>query len=665
LDDRKLLLDLGAILALGLDNCRLYEAERQRAQKMQALARLKGDFLMTASHELRTPLTSIRTAGEMLLEEEERQDHGGPRTRLARSIVKGASRLTALVTDMVDVSRQGDPVALLDREPIGVGDVVSNAVAQVQPLVESKGQTLDVDLPSGGRPQVLVDRRRFEQVLVNLLSNAHRYTSSGERIALDVQEKGEEVIISVCDSGPGIPEEEREVIFEPFYRGPRGGLGLGLAIARSLAELHGGSLWLEESSAQGSTFRIAIPLLLHLLLSDYRNFHRLELSLPTGPSLFLGDNAQGKTNLLEAVYLLATMRHARASSEAQLIRWQILSASSGQAPAEPSAAARIVGQAESQVGPVKVEVAIALRPGSGSTLASKVVRVNGLSRRLAEAVGQMAAVLFSADDLDLVRGPPSLRRRYLDLTVAQVDRAYIGARQRYDKVLIQRNHLLRRLREGLARPQELDFWNQGLVRDGAYIFWARTRALTVLADLAASIYLDLAPGEELGLAYQPALSARLAPRLGEGEAPSLGEAEPPAIAQVFAEAQRRSLEQEVAAGMTLLGPHRDDVAFNLGGRVAAGFASRAQQRTIALALRMAEARYVALRRGEPPILLLDDVLSEMDSRRRRRVLNAIADYEQVLITATDTDGFPRPFLARAALYRVDQGTVAAADPISG
>ncbi|MFQ6019150.1 MAG: DNA replication/repair protein RecF [Dehalococcoidia bacterium] len=398
--------------------------------------------------------------------------------------------------------------------------------------------------------------------------------------------------------------------------------------------------------------------LVRLSLADYRNFHRLELDLPGGSSLFLGDNAQGKTNLLEAVYLLATMRHPRAGSDARLIRWQ--------AVGQPLASARVATEAETLAGLLKVEAAIVARQSAGSggergnpgLLATKVVRVNGVPKRLADAVGQLTAVLFSPEDLDLIGGPPALRRRYLDITVSQVDRAYVGARQRYEKVLGQRNHLLRRLRERLARPDEITFWNDELVRDGSYIFWARARAVAAVGRLAASLHAELSSGESLRLTYQPCLG-----RLHlEDEAPALAEADPGAIADLFAQAQRRHLEREIAAGMTLLGPHRDDLLFLLGDVPAAGFASRAQQRTIALSLRLAEARYLAAERGEPPVLLLDDVLSEMDARRRRSLLDALAGYEQVLITATDVEPFSAAFLERASIYGVAGDSVSAGQP---
>lgn len=380
--------------------------------------------------------------------------------------------------------------------------------------------------------------------------------------------------------------------------------------------------------------------LLRLQLTDFRNFSRLDLALGPGPSVFVGDNAQGKTNLLEAVYLLATMRARRAAAEADLIRRE--------GAGEPMPLARVVGQVETRQGALKVEVGIIGRPGPGGLLASKVARVNGIPRRLSDALGQMTAVLFTAEDMEILTGPPALRRRYLDVTLTQVDRPYLAARQRFERVLLQRNHLLKRIREGLARPDELSFWDEELARDGGHIFYARAAALGELGRLAGDAHAPLAPGEELRIAYRPRL---------EVPPEALAEGGPQGAAHAYGEALRRGLQRDIAAGMTLLGPHRDDVDFSLGGAPAAGYASRAQQRTIALAFRLAEARFLYLRRGEPPVLLLDDVLSEMDTGRRRSVVEAIADYDQFLVTAAELDRFPAAFLSRAAVYSVVAGTV--------
>jgi len=352
------------------------------------------------------------------------------------------------------------------------------------------------------------------------------------------------------------------------------------------------------------------------------------------------------------------MRSPRTASDAELIRWQV----------ETLAGAplgRLVAEVEVQSGPLRLEMAVVGRSAQPSPPAreqntgghaTKTVRVNGLARRLSEAVGQLAAVLFTAHDMEMVVGPPSLRRRYLDIAISQVDSAYLRALQRYAKVLLQRNHLLKRLQDGSARRDELSFWDEQLVLEGSTIVGARALAVSSLGPLSAAAHADLSDGrEELTLLYEPHLAGAI-----EGpEAASLTREE---LAAAFGQELGRWCDREVRAGATILGPHRDDLLVRLDGVSAAAFASRAQQRTIALALRLAEARLLRERRGDSPVLLLDDVLSELDARRRSAVLAAVADYEQVIITATDLDRFSAEFLARAALFRVAEGSV---EPMAG
>jgi DNA replication and repair protein RecF len=394
-------------------------------------------------------------------------------------------------------------------------------------------------------------------------------------------------------------------------------------------------------------------------LSEYRNFPRLDLVFPRGPVVIVGGNAQGKSNLLEAVYLLSTMRSPRAGSDGELIRRQAVQ------PAGVPPVARLVAEVEGSSGPLRLEMVIVARGGdldslgarpAGVPRANKVVRVNGVAKRLADAVGQLNAVLFTAHDMEVIDGPPSLRRRYLDITISQVDPGYLRALQRYAKVLLQRNHLLKRVQEGSARREELAFWSQELAREGSYIVRARALTVVSLGHEAVAAHAALTEGqEELALVYQPQLGGAV-----DGlQAASLGQAE---LAAAFAEVIGHWSEREIGAGVSLVGPHRDDLVLHLNGVPAATFASRAQERTIALALRLAEARYLLERRGESPVLLLDDVLSELDGRRRAAVLAAIADYEQVLVTGTEMDRFLGDFLEGAALYEVAAGSL---EPMAG
>ena len=231
-----------------------------------------------------------------------------------------------------------------------------------------------------------------------------------------------------------------------------------------------------------------------LQLFDYRNFERLDIELPAKVALLVGDNAQGKTNLLEAVYLLATLRAVRAETDVQLIRRELLS--------DVLPAARVVAEVDTLGGRLKLEVAVVARDAGRGTNATKTVKVNGAPKRLADAVGRLTAVLFSADDLLMIEGSPSLRRRYIDLTLMQVDQQYSSARSRYERVLVQRNHLLKRVREGEAQAEELGFWTDELTKDGALIVQRRAAALAEIGGLAADYQRALAEGENLGVCYQ-------------------------------------------------------------------------------------------------------------------------------------------------------------------
>jgi DNA replication and repair protein RecF len=376
----------------------------------------------------------------------------------------------------------------------------------------------------------------------------------------------------------------------------------------------------------------------HLHVTDYRNLHAVDLDFPRDISLIIGDNAQGKSNLLEAVYLLATMRSTRAEVDAQLIRRDAME--------DVLPAARVVGEVSTADGPLKIEVTIVARPGKAGPIATKSVKLNGVTRRLSDATGRLIAVLFTADDLDMVVGSPSLRRRYLDMTLMQLTSRYSAARSRFERVLTQRNSLLKRIREGAATPDELEFWDEQLAADGAVILQARAAAVSQVGALAGEAHAGLAPGERLEVTYQP----RLEPAC---ELASMSADE---VKEAYARALKSGVRRDTSAGMTLQGPHRDDLALRLDDLPAAGFASRAQQRTIALSLRLAETRFLRDHRGESPVLLLDDILSEMDAARRRSVLASLGQIEQMMVTGTELDRFPEEFAAQASVISVREGS---------
>jgi DNA replication and repair protein RecF len=386
--------------------------------------------------------------------------------------------------------------------------------------------------------------------------------------------------------------------------------------------------------------------LTHLSLSNYRNYTRLELDLTSGASIFWGENAQGKTNLLEAVYLLATIRSAHAGSDADLVRWDALD--------DGLAAARVSGRARRGRTEVQVEVAVlareGVRPEPGAVpRTSKRLTVNGLPRRATDVIGQILAVLFTSQDIDLLTGPPAGRRRYLDLTLSQVDHAYLRALQRYQRVMQQRNVLLRRIGEGHARADGLASWNEEMVTQGSAITLARAAAVQELEERAAAVHGGLSDGRER-------LSIRYVPQLMEERRAGLPESIEE-LRNLYRAALTRRQAKEIAAGVSLVGPHRDELLFELDGRPAGAFGSRAQQRTVALALRLAEARFLRERAGETPVLLLDDILSELDQRRRQAVLNAVDESTQALITTAELDRFGGDFVRRGTIYSVAGGAV--------
>jgi DNA replication and repair protein RecF len=358
-----------------------------------------------------------------------------------------------------------------------------------------------------------------------------------------------------------------------------------------------------------------------LAIANYRNFARVGVQLDRGLNLFVGDNAQGKSNLLEAIYLLSTLRSSRASSDADLVRRDILQSE--------FPVARLACEVERSAGNLQLEVAIVGRTTDGSHRAGKRVRVNGVPKRASDAVGQLAAVLFTTLDIEIVAGPPLLRRRYLDMMISQVDRGYLRAMQRYAKVLQQRNSLLKRIQAREAHAGELNFWDQELAHAGGIIMQARADALGHLVPQAAFQMERLSDGlEVLQLTYRPALGG-------------LDAIDSPIDETGWTSRMLRALTnlrpREIGAGATLVGPHRDDVTVEIDRMPADSFASRAQQRTAALSMRLAEASYLRRALGDDPVVLLDDVLSELDARRRRGVLEFFDSFQQTIVTTAEPD----------------------------
>ncbi|MEO5941723.1 MAG: DNA replication/repair protein RecF [Candidatus Limnocylindrales bacterium] len=351
-------------------------------------------------------------------------------------------------------------------------------------------------------------------------------------------------------------------------------------------------------------------------IQGLRSYSALEAAFGAGPHLIVGPNAAGKTTLLEAIVLLAWGRSHRTSSDGELVRWG-------------SSLARIEGQAGGET----VEVAL-VRPSDGAA-SRKRIRVNGVPRRAAGLMGLLRTVVFAPEEMLLVVGAPGLRRAALDQLATQRSAIYGRDLAAYGRTLQQRNSLLRAIREEQAGRDELRFWDTSFLDSGGAVVAERLRLLADLAEPLARAHAEIAPEE--------ADAARLT--IGYvTNAPALpGESPREALARRLAE----TAEKEVWNGSTLVGPHRDDLVFTLEGRDLSGFASRGQQRTAILAFKLAELDLLTAQDGRPPLLLLDDVFSELDPDRRAHLVQRIAELPQAFVTTTSLDDLD-PSLVRAA-----------------
>lgn len=360
--------------------------------------------------------------------------------------------------------------------------------------------------------------------------------------------------------------------------------------------------------------------LVSLALRNYRNYARLDLELAPGLNVFLGQNAQGKTNLLESVSLLALSSSQRARRESELI--------GGLGPE-----ARVEAFAERRGRVVEMAISLVALTAAGERT-SKTIRVDGQPRRAVDLPGEVRATLFWPEDLNLVKGGPEHRRRFLNQMLVQVEKGYGRTLAGYRRVLEQRNSLLKRIGAGFEPASALDVWDEELARHGESITAARRLAISELAPLAASNQAAIGAGEMLEIAY---------------ESP-----EQPLAGQLAA-----SRTDDLRRGSTSVGPHRDDLQVRVAGNDARSFGSQGQQRSAVVSLKLAEADLVETRSGERPIILLDDVLSELDGDRRSALLSRVGDRGQVIVTSVEAEPFPAALIERSVVRCITAGEVGA------
>lgn len=398
--------------------------------------------------------------------------------------------------------------------------------------------------------------------------------------------------------------------------------------------------------------------LTHLSLTDYRNFTRLSLDVPRGMLLLVGANAQGKTSLLEAVYFLATFSAFDAESDRQTINFI--------ASRNDLAVGRIVADFQRGGKKHRLEVRLiqarAATPYETGARLHKEILLNGVKRKTSEVFGQFNAVLFLPHMLRIVDGSPEERRRYLNMALAQVIPAYADHLSAYARAVTQRNALLKQLAERGGDPNQLTFWDEQLAQHGSALIYARIHAVQTLERLAALNHHELTRrAEVLRLIYQPAFDP-LPPPKNQTVLPlnlAVDRASVPLekIQHGFLQALATRRSEDLARGITTLGPHRDEMRFLANGVDLGAYGSRGQIRTAMLALKLAEVHWMQQTTGESPVLLLDEVLAELDAERRHDLLQRLGSSEQALLTTTDLDLFAESFVRRATIWQVQAGMI--------
>ena len=396
----------------------------------------------------------------------------------------------------------------------------------------------------------------------------------------------------------------------------------------------------------------------HLSLTNFRNFARLDLDLPRRVIVLVGSNAQGKTSLLEAVYFMAAFTSFQTHADRQLVNFIAAREARKQV-----VVGRLVADYQRGKSDHRLEARLIMEPtGVNGTRLRKEVLLDGVKRSLSKVIGQFNAVVFVPQMSQILEGGPDERRRYLNLMLAQAIPSYVQTLSDYNQALSQRNALLKALSERGGNSEQLGVWDEALARLGAQIILWRIQAVQEIERLAARVHHELTRGKEvLRLGYEPAFDPLPQPegQLGlkidtpvDRSGLKLEE-----IRAGFVERLAQLRREEIARGMTTIGPHRDELRFLANSIDLGNYGSRGQIRTTLLALKMAEVNWMKERTGEWPVILLDEVMAELDLERRADLLSYLGQREQVLFTTTDLNLFTPEFARSAEIWKVQEGTV--------
>ena len=393
----------------------------------------------------------------------------------------------------------------------------------------------------------------------------------------------------------------------------------------------------------------------HLSLTNFRSLTRLDMEFPRQVVLLVGGNAQGKTSVLEAIYFLAAFTSFQTHVDRQIVNFHEAK--------NPLAVTRLV--ADYQRGKAKhhLEARLILEPtGVNGQRLRKEILLNGVKKHVSDMMGHFNAVIFVPQMSQIIEGGPDERRRYLNLALAQTVPAYARVLGEYNQALTQRNALLKLLYDRNGDANQLQVWDETLARLGAQIILWRIQAVQEIERFASRIHNELTRGTEiLRLAYEPAYDPLPKPNLQLGlklDTPIDRSAlELDEIQRGFLARLKNIRGEEIARGVTTIGPHRDDLRFIINKADVSDYGSRGQTRTTLLALKLAEVEWMKERTGEWPVILLDEVMAELDLQRRADLLSYVDKSEQVLFTTTDMNLFANEFTDTAEIWKVQDGTV--------
>lgn len=366
--------------------------------------------------------------------------------------------------------------------------------------------------------------------------------------------------------------------------------------------------------------------LTELSLTNYRNYKKTRLSFENKVNVILGENAQGKTNLMESIYVLAIAKSHRTSRDKELIKWD-------------EEYAKIEGRVQKRMSALSLELVISNK--------GKKAKVNSLEqKKLSSYIGSLNVVMFAPEDLNLVKGSPQVRRRFIDIEIGQVMPVYMHDLNQYHHILQQRNHLLKQYNRAPEKNKVmLEILTTQLVEIAVKITNRRIHFLHLLQNWAEPIHKGISRGlETLKIQYNPSVDVSEGMELSK-------------MVEVYYEKFSKIKEKEIDRGITLAGPHRDDMQFFVNDKDVQVYGSQGQQRTTALSIKLAEIELIKSEVGEYPILLLDDVLSELDDYRQSHLLNTIQGKVQTFVTTTSVEGIDHETLKKAAKFYVTAGGV--------